>query len=263
MPQAETAAPAILSPTSADRTQFCVDVWGAFCNDRGRNQAEVRGRPAGDWHPNGGREARTPKGNWRMLVDDAGVLRTLRQVVSHLTRDWALRQDLLQEALVYLWQQETSRPEECRSWYLQSCRFHLQNFLRHGRSIDSPGRRYQGASAYAGDGYLPEKALEPDEMVEEAGAEESVFWQVSAQDIVQSLSQRLAAREQTTLSCLANGQGPREIARALGVSHTSVIKQRQKIAALAVKLGIPPPPRKPPATRKAKRVRQRRLATKV
>lgn len=198
-----------------------------------------------------------------MLVEDAGVVESLRQVVCRMTQDWAWREDLLQEALVHLWQEETSRPGQSRSWYVQSCRFYLHNLLRHGRSVDSPGRRYQSGFAVAGDSGSSENPPEPDGLVEEAGAEESTFWQISAQDMVCSLSQRLAPREQTTLSCLADGQGLREIARALALSHTSVIKQRRKIAALAVKLGIAPLPQKPPTTRKATGLLQPRLGPQL
>ncbi len=195
-----------------------------------------------------------------MLIEDAGVLRSLRLLVSRMTRNWALREDLLQEALVHLWQQEMCRPGQCRSWYLQSCRFYLQNLLRNRRSIDSLGRRHESVSAFAGDGDSSEELPESHEEVMEAGAEESIFLQISAQDILRSLSEQLAAGEQTTLACLASGHGPSEIARALGVSHTSVIKQRRKIAALALKLGIVPLPQKPSVARKAKDSLPRRLA---
>jgi len=43
---------------------------------------------------------------------------------------------------------------------------------------------------------------------------------------------------------LAEGSGIREIACRLGVSHTSVLRYRDKIASLALRLGVEPMPRR-------------------
>lgn len=191
-----------------------------------------------------------------MLVDNTGAGRLLRQIVCGMTRDRALREDLLQEALVHLWQQEAAQPGQRSGWYLQSCRFFLQNLLRHGRSIDSHGRRYQGVPWFDGDGDSSDEAPEANVLVAEAGAEGSLSSQVGARDIVQSLSRCLTVGESATLARLADGQRPCDIARALGVSHTCVNRHRVKIAALAIKLGIDPLPSKTPATHKTNRYPQ-------
>src|SRR5437667_3517932 len=72
-----------------------------------------------------------------MLVTQNQTRQVLRQIVFKLTPDLALRQDLTQEALLHLWLREQQCPGQSHSWYFQSCRFFLQNFMRNGRSVDS------------------------------------------------------------------------------------------------------------------------------
>src|SRR6266446_2306124 len=76
-----------------------------------------------------------------MVIDQKETSGILRQIVFKLTPDRALREDLTQEALVHLWLREKQQPGQTQSWYLQSCRFHLQNYLRNGRSVDSRRHR--------------------------------------------------------------------------------------------------------------------------
>src|SRR5689334_13988341 len=71
---------------------------------------------------------------------DLSLRDSLVKMIRKLTPNAALREDLLQEATVHLWLTETRRPGQTRSWYLQSCRFHLQHYLNFGRSIDSAKR---------------------------------------------------------------------------------------------------------------------------
>src|SRR5216683_672776 len=76
-----------------------------------------------------------------LITDDASLRESLAHIIRGLTPNAALREDLLQEAMIHLWLTETRRPGQTRSWYLQSCRFHLQHYLASGRSIDSAKRR--------------------------------------------------------------------------------------------------------------------------
>src|SRR6266446_6417643 len=73
--------------------------------------------------------------------DQPALRESLIRMIHGVTRDAALRQDLMQEALVHLWLIETRRPGQTKSWYLQSCKFHLQHYLASGRSVDSGKRR--------------------------------------------------------------------------------------------------------------------------
>jgi hypothetical protein len=72
-----------------------------------------------------------------MMVEDSLMRESLKQIVAGLTRDQVLRPDLMQECLIHLWKLESEKPGHTRSWYLQSCRFHVQHWLASGRSVDS------------------------------------------------------------------------------------------------------------------------------
>src|SRR5690348_9379217 len=75
-----------------------------------------------------------------MLIDDNQMRESLRQMAARFTADLVQRDDLMQECLINLWRVEQEKPGQTRSWYLQSCRFHLQHCLMMGRSLDSTKR---------------------------------------------------------------------------------------------------------------------------
>ena len=170
-----------------------------------------------------------------MLIDDVRTRELLSKIVYRLSSDASVRDDLMQEALVHLWLLEERRPGQRQSWYLQSCKFHLQNFLVAGRSVDSPKRR-AGKVAYSDEGGETLLAAAVD-------VDNAVFGQVSAKDILSLLCGRLTPFEQSILNHLAEGMGAREIAERMDVTHPTVIKYRRKIASLAIRLGIPPLPK--------------------
>jgi DNA-directed RNA polymerase specialized sigma24 family protein len=170
-----------------------------------------------------------------MLIDDVRTRELLSRIVYRLSSDPSIRDDLMQEALVHLWLLEERRPGQRQSWYLQSCKFHLQNFLVAGRSVDSPKRR-AGKIAYSDGGGESLFAADADN-------DNAVFGQVSARDILSLLCGRLTPFEQSILTHLAEGLGAREIAERMDVTHPTVIKYRRKIASLAIRLGIPPLPK--------------------
>jgi DNA-directed RNA polymerase specialized sigma24 family protein len=161
-----------------------------------------------------------------MLIDAPQTRHCLRRLVTRLTPQTLWHEDLLQEALVHLWQQECRWPGRSARWYLRSCQFHLQNQLRHGRSIDSPKRRNRHVVP------LGENA-DPQGLVDTrsdwtAGAE--VFDDVVARDLTSTLRQWLTPVERRILACLLDGLGVRETGRRLKVSHTFVALKRRQIA---------------------------------
>ena len=167
------------------------------------------------------------------VLEELTMREALAQMVRGMTSNEAFREDLLQEAVVHLWLTETRRPGQTRSWYLQSCKFHLQHYLSGGRSIDS-AKRWRDQ--------LPFK--EPEEEENESAHHESdcgnsVLTAVSAREILELLSAHLTRQERAVLDCLADGLGAREIGRKLKLSHTMVIRHRRKIAALFQKLELP------------------------
>lgn len=168
-----------------------------------------------------------------MLIDDVRTRELLSRIVYRLSSDPAVRDDMMQEALVHLWLLEERRPGQRQSWYLQSCKFHLQNYITAGRSVDSPKRNSGRISIADGDeDFLPLQ-----------GDDDAMLGQVSAQEIFALLSGRLTPFEQSILNHLSEGLGAREIAQRLEVTHPTVIKYRRRIAALAMRLGIPSYPK--------------------
>jgi DNA-directed RNA polymerase specialized sigma24 family protein len=170
-----------------------------------------------------------------MLIEDANICQTLEKIVSKLTLDSALRDDLMQECLIRLWKLEKDEPGRTRSWYLQNCRFHLQHWLDLGRSLDSP-KRAGGDCRVTIDGVNDEL---PAEWYHTNG---ELLELVSARDIVSTLACHLKPSENAVLGGLADGLVLNDIADKLKMSYPTALKYRRKIAALSIKLGILRPP---------------------
>jgi len=169
-----------------------------------------------------------------MFVDEINTRESLNRMVRKVSANRALREDLLQEGLVHLWVTEVSRPGQTRSWYLQSCKFHLLHYLAAGRSVDS-GKRRSGQLGFEDDSDSNE------EFISELDSGNSVVDLVSARDIISLLSPLLNDQERSVLACFADGLRLREIGRRLGISHTMVIRHRKKIASLLMRLEKPQP----------------------
>jgi DNA-directed RNA polymerase specialized sigma24 family protein len=180
-----------------------------------------------------------------MMVHQKETRAVVRRIVFKFTCDPSLQEDLTQEALLHLWLREQQRPGQSESWYLQSCRFFLQNYLRNGRSVDS-AKHFRSVCT----------SQEIDKSMEKSDADGSVSHGsvqavVSTREILALLSKWLTPLERLILACLADGLGIRDIASRLNISHTSVSRSRRRIAALALKFGVEPLPnsngRKTPA----------------
>src|SRR5437868_4397951 len=139
-----------------------------------------------------------------MFVDEMSTRQALVRLSRKLTANAALREDLLQEALIHLWMTEAARPGQTRSWYLQSCKYHLLHYLSAGRSVDSSKRR-------TGQMELFEDADSPNGFLENDDSGNSVLGWVSARDIMSLLSPHLNRQEKAVLDCFADGFGMREI----------------------------------------------------
>ncbi len=172
-----------------------------------------------------------------MLDDYAETRRLLQRIAWRLTTDSALHEDLIQEGLIHFWQRIEACPGQNQNWYLQSCRFFLQNYLRKGRSVDSTRRRNTLFS------YAEPDACAGSSSDGESASSNSVVALVSAREIDYLIVKWLTPLERQILIGLAEGFGVRETAARLNVSHTSVIRHRRRIAALALKLGIEPLPK--------------------
>jgi RNA polymerase sigma factor (sigma-70 family) len=167
-----------------------------------------------------------------MYVNEVSMVNSLKQLVVRTTPNSCLQKDLLQEALVHLWLMETRRPDQTTSWYLQSCRFHIQHYLASGRSVDSAKRR--GGQVEIASGDEDEGGLE---LVE---ADDFLFSEISTRDLLRLLAQQLSPSEKAVLDYLAEGLGVTEIGRRLNISHAMVIKHRSRIAEALARLEKPP-----------------------
>src|SRR5438093_10752357 len=133
-----------------------------------------------------------------MLVDEPKIKESIGRLVQNLASNPTLWDDLRQEALIHLWLIEIHRPGQTRSWYLQSCKFHLQHYLSSGRSVDS-GKRRTGQLQFAHD------SEDGEGFPEQADSGNSVVTWVSARELISLLSRNLSAREKAVLDCLADG----------------------------------------------------------
>jgi DNA-directed RNA polymerase specialized sigma24 family protein len=159
-----------------------------------------------------------------MLIEDANTRSRLSRMVRNLTSNATLHDDLMQEALTHLWLEESRLPGQTQSWYVQSCKFHVQHCLQAGRSIDSGKRR---------EGHVPISYQEENGELVALGVTDSVaFSHTSEREAVNWLLARLQPMERIVLHHLAEGWGVREIARQLNVSHPTIVKCRRKIADL-------------------------------
>ena len=181
-----------------------------------------------------------------MSIDDLKTVERLSKIVIRMTSNPALREDLMQEALIHLWQIQEQRPGQAESWYLQNCRYHLQHYLASGRSVDSPKR--SSSQVHPPDN--GEDAAELFDLLTDLAPHDAILADVSARDIITSMSKLLSERERSILLYLAEGLGTCEIAKRLNISHPMVVKHRRKIAALATRLAIDPLPNR---SRSAKR----------
>ena len=169
-----------------------------------------------------------------MEIYDSKTIDRLIRLVRRVSCNDSQRDDLMQEALVHLWQIQQLKPDQTESWYLQSCRFHLQHHLALGRSIDSL-KRSSGRVHPATDGDDHDSVLENHV---NARISEDALAEVSARDMVTAMSKCLPEFGRTILELLAYGFGVSEIAQRLNISHPTVINHRRRIATVANRLGI-------------------------
>jgi RNA polymerase sigma factor (sigma-70 family) len=168
-----------------------------------------------------------------MLWECKKVQAELRRLVGRTTNDSETRKDLIQDAMVHLWREETQRPGRSRSWYLQGCLGHIRNRLRCGRSLDN-GRRANRRVTNE------QEPCSESEETEEMSGEQSGLGMIYARDILCSIWPHLGDTDRTILLGRMVGLTVREIAREVGLSHPAVCSRWLHIASVARGLGISP-----------------------
>lgn len=164
-----------------------------------------------------------------MLFEDPKTRELLRRIVGRLCKDPFLADDLMQEGIIHLWMMEQERPAQTESWYLQSCRFHLNNEMQRGRSVDAFKRHGQRISIVLGE-------TETEDW--EIPCDEGFYSEISIREIFGMLEAALSPVEKRVLGLLERGLRVQQIAGRIGISHQAVSKHRAKIARLAAELGI-------------------------
>ena len=75
-----------------------------------------------------------------MMIDQIEVRARLRFMAFTTTAEVAFHEDLFQEALIFIWQKELAFPGQTEAYYFKSCKCHMIDYLRLGRSVDAPKR---------------------------------------------------------------------------------------------------------------------------
>ena len=165
------------------------------------------------------------------LTTDPAVRKALNRIINSIELNPHTSEDLLQQALAYLWSREQQHPEQRLAWYLRGVKFHLKDIRRSGRSLDSAKRH--AAQAEFADGHE-----RWDQSRDAFALDEGIMSEVCARDVFSLLVVRLKPRDQFVLGALFEGLGVGEIANLLNVSHQSVLRCRERIGVLAIKLGV-------------------------
>jgi DNA-directed RNA polymerase specialized sigma24 family protein len=167
-------------------------------------------------------------------IERPEVIHRMQHLIRGLVYTVDLHEDLLQECLIHFWHALSDHPDKTFSWYLQSCHWHLTDWLRRGRSLDSIKNRGQQCAFDTDD---EDRILLP---IAELASADNVFQNVAVRDIIRELSHHLAPPDTDILHLLTEGHRPHEIAHALHLPQREVSRSRARIADVALTLKIRP-----------------------
>jgi len=165
-----------------------------------------------------------------VLFEDEEINQLLTRICARYTSDPHLHADLMQECRLQLWRMERAQPKQTRSWYLQSCRFHLQHWLAAGRSLDTLRRTNSETRITTEDAEHP--------ALSEYNTNGELFETICFKDTVSTLAARLGQRQRKVLNGLVDGRSLSDISSRSRISYPTVLKYRGLIADLTTKLGI-------------------------
>ena len=170
-----------------------------------------------------------------MLIDDPTVEKLLHAAVYEVRTETCLHDDLYQEACLHFCHLERKLPgQELRS-YLKRCRHYLKNFLRHGRSLDSPKRSHLRTQ-------LDDEFDDECPQAEWLSSDGQIFSSVSAHNLRDQLLRRLPSlSDRAILGFLDEGLSRQEIAGKLHTSCQAVSNGLKRIRTAALRLGFRPP----------------------
>jgi RNA polymerase sigma factor (sigma-70 family) len=160
----------------------------------------------------------------RLLPKMNQLARKYRQYCSMVDAD-----DLVSEMALHLWEkyQTGAYADKTDSYIVQSCYFHLRNYLRNMQDrqklcalneTGTDGDYDDGSSHLALEETIPDGADLPQVVVEGRALYEKI------------MSNGLSRREKEIISFLYDGMTVREIGRTLRLSHTMVVRYKKNIA---------------------------------
>jgi DNA-directed RNA polymerase specialized sigma24 family protein len=155
----------------------------------------------------------------------------IHAVVSAMTSEHALCEDLNQEAALHLCIKTEQIPDHTRSWYVQSCGYHLKHWMQKGSSVDSLKRRHLQYQPETGDGPETADGFNP------VSASDGIQL-ICALDALDQLWARIDLLDREILLALLSDFSLREIGARLRLSHTAVRKRQRNIAGVARTIGI-------------------------
>src|SRR2546427_6211162 len=130
------------------------------------------------------------------IIQRSRVRAVLAKITRSVTSDANLLEDLLQDALVYLWKQLQHRPGHRWSWHLKRCRFRIMDLLGSGRSLDALKRRSMALEIVGND---LEDAEAQDAQSKTVQTQDSPLSSVCARDTLRRLWPRISAIQKTVL----------------------------------------------------------------
>ena len=169
-----------------------------------------------------------------MFAEKPVVHAALVRLARTMSHDPATQDDLRQEGLVHLYLMEKNNPGHRLRYYLQGCKFHMQDCSRRGCSIDSPkrsGLRYQSGDPNDTDDSLLHSIEDPDC---------DVAAQVTADDLKHELFKRLRGTSPKVLYLLFHEVDFVQICRKLNISRREMERALKHIARAAIKLDLLP-----------------------
>ena len=171
------------------------------------------------------------------LANDASFRKKVARMARRICEKEPWYEESVQEALKHLCVREGERPGQTRMWYLTSCRYHLQHYLRHKRRVES--HECCDAAFLFDDG---DDSLDaPSRAIRDVPCDDTLRSAVCARDTLDYLLSHLTAPAQATLLGFADGQSVEEIALEHNLSHQAISKHRKQIVAAVARLGTEVP----------------------
>jgi len=166
------------------------------------------------------------------LADDASFRKKVARMARRICENKQWYEESEQEALSHLCVRERKRPGQTRRWYFNSCRYHLQHYLRHKRRVQS--HECCDAAFLFDDG---DDSLDaPGRAMSDVPCDDTLLSAVCARDTLDYLLSHLTAPAQATLLGFADGQSIEEIALEHNLSHQAISKHRKRIIAMVSRL---------------------------